>query len=384
VRPLAPTALAGIGCWCLGLCVLVALSAGLAIGQPQGEPAPKNKEKAPAPPPETEWDQLVFPEHRGRAFSLLLATQLAEINRPGAALSLVNVGPIYGNYQEVVRGQLEKIPSPPDKTPKKKGPIDPRPDRDMLTDIVDGRPLLPPHVNWGEAHAFNYLIIRARDVGENLLATNSRRDITYANLMNTPRRYRGQIIQIIGYLRRLIALPSPELENDGIAEYYEGWIRSDNFMYCVVFSKLPEGLQPGDSMNVRVGFNGYFFKRYRYTSSKVDKDKNPEALEVPLLIGATLTPLDRPGAGEGESFTTGFLYSFLGVVAATIGIAVFLGLYFRKGDRAVQSRVSAARYSTFIEPGADGTSGAASPPTVTEVQPPPLGAPEGRGGPPPT
>ena len=74
---------------------------------------------------------------------------------------------------------------------------------------------------------------------------------------------------------------------------YEGWIFDDLYIanpFCVLFTELPPGLHVGEKLEYRVGFDGYFFKRYRY------KDGQGTVRDCPLFIGRTLAVQPAPNS----------------------------------------------------------------------------------------
>lgn len=229
-------------------------------------------------------------------------------------------------------------------------------DRSLLMGVEDERPVQGYEQNRWEAQAYNYLVAHSSRVSQAELTKRGRRDITYVHLFEEPEKYRGQIVHVEGFLRRLIRLDAPKiLQNDGIKEIYEGWIfdKAVNNHYCVIVTEIPEDfarrIQAGEPFNDAVSFHGYFFKKYRYKTAELDKNKRQVWRDAPLLIGHSLVL-----PPSGPSATAEMMPIILFTIGGTIVLAVFLAWWFRRGDRAVQSRLANTRNTSFIEPIADG------------------------------
>lgn len=229
-------------------------------------------------------------------------------------------------------------------------------DRSLLMGVEDEKPVQGYEQNRWEAQSYNYLVAHASRVPLAELMKRGRRDITYVHLFEEPEKYRGQIIHVEGFLRRLIRLDAPKiLQNEGIKEIYEGWIfdKAVNNHYCVIVTEIPEDfarrLQAGEPFNDSVSFYGYFFKKYRYKTAEVDKNKRQIWRDAPLLIGRSFAL--PPG---GLSPTAEMMPILLATIGGTIVLAVFLAWWFRRGDRAVQARLAGTRNTSFVEPIADG------------------------------
>jgi hypothetical protein len=187
-------------------------------------------------------------------------------------------------------------------------------------------------------------------------ANSARRDVSYANLMTEPHAFRGDVVHIEGRLKRVYRF-NPPIAATNVRDLYEGWIfggeRGANPV-CLVFTQLPEGLQVGDQKGVKVAFDGYFFKRYRF---KADDSGPNQAREAPLLIGRTLILLETPvattdGASGGDA--SSLLIGFLALIALTALLAVGLTWWFRRSDRRIRSRLAGAMARDFQAPLPDG------------------------------
>src|SRR5262249_14853485 len=141
------------------------------------------------------------------------------------------------------------------------------------------------------------------------------------------------------------------LWNDGIRVMYEALISSDvyyAYRYYVVLTEIPPNVKLGDNLDYPVECNAYFFKRYY-----LENVKDGTRQRAPLLLGRTFTLSKAlpptPDSDSGIFFTVPAYLVVAGLPLAAALVGVLLG-YFRKGDRAVQSRLSEARSAQWVEP----------------------------------
>jgi len=224
-------------------------------------------------------------------------------------------------------------------------------DRVLLEGVEDRAPVRNADENYYEAQAYNYLLVKAHKTSPNLLAKTARHDLTFAHLFEEPRKYRGQLIHLEARLKRLRRFDAPKMaEKDGVPQLYEGWLFTDSSFgnpYCIVFSELPPSIHIGENLDIRVAFDGYFFKRYRYKAA----DKNLR--DAPLLIGRQVKSVPiaaTPANSLAESFSVLFLPAFLGVLGGTAALALGLTCWFRRGDRRVEADVKSRIQDIFADP----------------------------------
>jgi hypothetical protein len=242
--------------------------------------------------------------------------------------------------------------------------------RKLLAHVLDGEPLamlpsfrargnqgpLPDlgNINDDEALVFCEALYKANLTSTGAFANSARRDLTFADLFNTPAKYRGEVVHFEGLLYRIRRIdPPPNARIKGVDHLYEGWVfdpqRYGVNPVCLVFTELPAGLAVGEKMNCQVSFDAYFFKKYRYQSA----DSKPGwAREAPLFIGRSpvLSPEKQP-TSDSLAWSTPLLVGFLGMVLATGFIAIGLHWWFRRGDRRIQDQLAKARQQGFVEPG---------------------------------
>jgi hypothetical protein len=208
--------------------------------------------------------------------------------------------------------------------------------------------------NADEFSAYNYFVLRARQIPLDLMAKHARRELTFGLLFDKGRaKYRGEIVHVEGRLKRLRWIDTTTvLERDGVKDLYEAWIFRDGYYSnptCVIISELPPGLTPAeDIQGTWASFDGYFFKRYRYDAA----DKH--ARLAPLAIGRSLTlrvpPVNGDGAWAFQAYADYFIPVAIAFAVVVVIAVIGISRYFRRGDRAVRARLEQRRSMEFIEP----------------------------------
>jgi hypothetical protein len=224
----------------------------------------------------------------------------------------------------------------PDKTGKAKPE---RPDLNTLNDY--------------EALAYIEAVYKASLTSNGAFANSARHDVTIAQLMNEPKRYRGEVIHFAGRLRMVRRYDAPiQIRSQGVSDIYECWVMDPNAGYrypvCFIGTELPAGVTVAEKTNHEVEFDGYFFKRYRYGS--VDS-KPGYARETPLFIGRSLTLVKKPTAlaTTAESWPVSLPVIFLGAVLLMFVLAFGLHWWYRRADQEVRRRLERARMPSFFE-----------------------------------
>jgi hypothetical protein len=210
-----------------------------------------------------------------------------------------------------------------------------------------------------ETAAYSHILTTAYYTSESAFRKAARGDLTYAQIFADPARYRGEVIHIIGRLKRLSRLGPPlEAKAQGVSDLYEAWIFNDAFgqnPFVAVFPLLPArmndlvGQDKIKNTLVEVSFDGYFYKKFRY---KAADSKEKTAREAPVFIGRTLVLRSRPGAAEpeGEDWSGQMMAVFLGIVGLGVVVVVGLTWWFRRSDERVRRRLVASRHPEFLPP----------------------------------
>jgi hypothetical protein len=246
----------------------------------------------------------------------------------------------------------EGAATPPQKRAAASHDTAPAIDPDLLAGVEDKAQVQGAGENYDEARAYNYLVVQANATPVAAFSRSARRDLTFAHLFEEPGKYRGQVVHIEGRLGRLRRFDAPRMATlQGVSVLYEGWIFGDAYFsnpYCVIATAIPKSIPLGETLNHRVSFDGYFFKRYRYKAGDGWRD-------APLLIGHALQDRESTTAASdsGGSFATLLLSALIAAVAASVLLVIGLNWWFRRGDRRLRTHLDRTRNANFIEPGPD-------------------------------
>jgi hypothetical protein len=226
----------------------------------------------------------------------------------------------------------------------------------VLEWVQDGKGI---QVGTLDLEAYIEFLVLASQTSPAAFAKAARHDLVYWHLFENPKKYRGEVVEFAGRLKRLRRFDPPEeAVARGVRDLYEGWM-FDPELYganpiCIVFTDLPPGLKLGEKIDRRVSFAGYFFKKFRYNAS----DESRTLHDAPLVVGRSVTVLSSPDAGEkgegGADWVRHLLPLFLSLVGGTLIGVIALTLWFRRADRKVQRRIDAVRQNReFVPPPPD-------------------------------
>jgi hypothetical protein len=210
----------------------------------------------------------------------------------------------------------------------------------------------------GEYQAYCEAVVKASQTSTKAFANSARHDLTYAQLFSDSAKYRGQVIQVEGRLKRVRSFDAPTMVvQANVPTIYEGWVFTHPAYgadpVCVVFTELPPGVPVAEDVHLQVTFDGYFFKRYRYRSA----DSKPgQAREAPLLIGRAPILVEAAGAtatapASGSLPVGPLLAVLMALILGTLGLAFGLHLWFRRSDERVRARVAGTRVPAELELG---------------------------------
>jgi hypothetical protein len=225
--------------------------------------------------------------------------------------------------------------------------------------IIDNEPVLSyeqDRSTSSEAIAFSNVLVIAHKMPNEALKKGARKDVTYAHLMKQCEKYRGELVHVEGTLARVRRFdPSRFSKPEGITAEYEGWIY-DPKVYgsspvCIYFTDLPSGVEVKEKLNVPIKFDGYFFKRYRYKTAGQSKTGGDAWKDAPLLIGRTVEigAFDVGPVQQGITTNRDMITAFLGLLVVTMSLALGIAFFYRRGDRAIRSRISGASSLSFAE-----------------------------------
>ncbi len=227
----------------------------------------------------------------------------------------------------------------------------------LLIDVKDGTRTPKPWPRVEEFLSYCKTILVASKTPEQAFINSAgpNRHITFAQLHTDPARYRGKVVQVVGRLKRVRQEDVPDyLQARGLTRLYEGWIFGKTYgsnPWCVLFTELPPDIKIGEDVDYNVIFDGYFFKKYRYTAAKDDR-------YTPLLIGRTIRLEKKPAAPTQRAvFDHGFIVTLTALIGGTIFLAVGLSWWFRRGDRRLHRRLAASRDQPAFEDGPTHTPG---------------------------
>jgi hypothetical protein len=221
---------------------------------------------------------------------------------------------------------------------------------DLLVKVRDKEPIADLADNPDEVRAYNYVMATASRVPDEIMLKNARRDLTYVHLFEDTEEYRGQLIYLEGYLKRLVRFePSRQLKKEGIKDHYEGWIidrRYDrqSLSHCLLFTELPPEIKPGENLDTLVRFAGYLFKRYRFRAGTAVRD-------APLLMGRSISVLrEERSASNTNASQQGFLVAFVVIGGITAGVVAGLAVWYRRTDNRIRERLARVRPPAFDSP----------------------------------
>jgi hypothetical protein len=230
----------------------------------------------------------------------------------------------------------------------------------LLDRVVDSRGLPALDSDNPELDAYFAMAIAAARTPESVLEEGALRHVTYTHLFTEPKKYRGEVIQLTGKLKRIRVFDAPVmLKQAGIKDLYEGWIFFEALgpnPFCVVFSELPKGVEVAEQMDVPVKFAGYFLKKWRYTPAAQPVQQQNVKRDAPLLIGRTVVPTSLKPVERVDvdvSWVTALLPVFVGGIVSVAIVGFLLILWFRRGDAAIKKRLSAVGTREFAMPSPD-------------------------------
>ncbi len=225
----------------------------------------------------------------------------------------------------------------------------------MFAAIADKEEVLGGKAFPEEEKAYDKIFRHVHEFSEEVLAQYSLknpngRGLSHADLVGDVRKdFLRELIRVEGRLVRI----RPMKPTDGLANQfetlYEGWILNNNnpdYPICVVFSELPAGVAPGDSLSYQAQVDGYYFKLRKYKSKEKIPAKEPGKKDqyveriAPLLLARTIGIIEP----STDSWGLGSFFIPVVVVMVLVFGAIVFGLmwWFRREDRQVQKMTGQA------------------------------------------
>lgn len=152
-----------------------------------------------------------------------------------------------------------------------------------LLDLVTDRTLL---IQKREMPAYWRLITKTRELPFEALRKQARRDLVFNDFYSSPRKHRGELVQLELNVRRVVTIEWGEENPAGVQRLYELWgvtNESKVWPYMVLTSELPPGMPQQGEVEFRATVVGYFFKVQAYEA--VGAKPNAKPLAAPLVIG---------------------------------------------------------------------------------------------------
>ena len=266
----------------------------------------------------------------------------------------------------------------------------------FLEAIKDRRPLpviqltknvLPPIMpefekvgssDWGWYRAFNEALRRSDEADLEMFKKGAEKNkhVVYSHLTAAPAQHRGKILTVKGKLLVIRRQDPPRFVPDNIENVYTGYIAGPTQgapPFTVTFTELPLGVEPAEKLNLEVTFYGYFLSLVRFPADKGAARKQEDVIS-PYLVGKTLivNPAEKVLAEEKTAYSYDLIVWTVGGIVGIAILVALLNLWFKRGDRRIQSQLAAMRAKAQpfnLEP-ADPDVPAETPPDPTNGAPP--------------
>jgi hypothetical protein len=230
-----------------------------------------------------------------------------------------------------------------------------RPVPDLLKEVAeDGKPMFNGTL---ETEVFIDTLVQAYYTSTGAFGRAARRDLTFAQIFEEPRKFRGVVIHIKGELGRLARHdPPPEAVARGVTDLYQADIFYDAQglnPFVALFTDLPPRLRPylGEKRlgekKIEVSFDGYFFKKFR---AKAGDSKANTARDYPVFIGKSLVIATLPPQTAEDNWSSHLMVAFVGFVLFVVVGIILLTWWFRRSDDRARRRLAALREANLVLP----------------------------------
>lgn len=189
----------------------------------------------------------------------------------------------------------------------------------QLEAIQDDSPL-----RRAEMEAWRRLFQVLHETEEADLRKRSEGIVSYGQLFQQSKAYRGRLVTVRGQLRRALRAGMPQ-NPWGQEHYYQTWLQPADQpanpmqIYCL---QLPEGFPLGMEIDESVEITGFYFKRAAYQAQ--------DGLRTtPTLAAKTVRWLPRQSLAPNQEPLTGAPLVVLLVVVGLLGVAAAAAMYYR-------------------------------------------------------
>ncbi len=189
-----------------------------------------------------------------------------------------------------------------------------------------------------EADGWFHLFALLERTPNEKLVTASEGRVSYLQLDQQPRAYRGHVVTVGGVARAAKRVTAPE-NAFAVKQYYQLWLqpnRDSDELIVVYFLDLPDGFPLGPQIEAECSAAGFFFKRWAYRS-------RGGIATAPLVIAKTLDwqpppTEERPPAPPLAERLMTAVFAALVLAAMLLVFAVWRGRATMKTRRAVRKQ----------------------------------------------
>ena len=170
-----------------------------------------------------------------------------------------------GKKESAPAGKASDLPKPAEKEAVMPGPTDADPDeqaaaKDEFQALTDGTLGIQPEEMFAYRRVFDW--VAHQSFAE--LKDRAEKDVRLDDLMRSPSKMRGKLIQVDLDVRQAIPFEDKSLGDEKLYEIRGFSEDSGAWLYFVIVPSLPEGVKTGAHVEERVRVEGYFLKLQGY------------------------------------------------------------------------------------------------------------------------
>jgi hypothetical protein len=174
-----------------------------------------------------------------------------------------------------------------------------------------------------------------------LLRKRARTDVIFGDLIHSPAKYRGQLIELELNVQMLRKIEEQIPSGTQLCEAWGFTTDSGAWLYDTIVVDLPKGMPTGTRINEQVRFVGYFFKIQAYQPA-LAKPRDPPQM-APMLIGRLVwKQIDLPKVQQSD-WMWGYVLIGGFVLIAVVNLAILFRRNRRRGGRPLATTTSQAR-----------------------------------------